>query len=123
MSLNQDVWHDHATMQQDVLLHFWVIFYIEFRLKYEKNILLSSSRAFSLSTPTFHCLSLWKTVRLHGKKLQNATKIFFKSLLFLTLEIYFSPSCNSKALCTFILVCNSRSEPKQFGFESFQVHV
>ena len=28
-------------------------FYIEIRLKYEKNILLSSSRAFSLSTPTF----------------------------------------------------------------------
>ena len=27
-------------------------FYIEIRLKYEKNILLSSSRAFSLSTPT-----------------------------------------------------------------------
>ena len=22
----------------------------------------------------FHCLPLWKTVRLHGKKLQNATK-------------------------------------------------
>ena len=28
-------------------------FYIEIRLKYEKIILLSSSRAFSLSTPTF----------------------------------------------------------------------
>ena len=28
-------------------------FYIEIRLKYEKNILLSSSRAFSLSTHTF----------------------------------------------------------------------
>ena len=28
-------------------------FYIEIRLKYEKNILLSRSRAFSLSTPTF----------------------------------------------------------------------
>ena len=28
-------------------------FYIEIRVKYEKNILLSSSRAFSLSTPTF----------------------------------------------------------------------
>ena len=28
-------------------------FYIEIRLKYEKKILLSSSRAFSLSTPTF----------------------------------------------------------------------
>ena len=50
--------------------------YIEIRLKYEKNILLSSSRAFSLSTLLFLCLALWKTVRLHGKKLQNATNNF-----------------------------------------------
>ena len=26
LSLNQNVWRDHATMQQDILLHFWVIF-------------------------------------------------------------------------------------------------
>ena len=26
MSLHQKVWHDLATMQQDVLLHYWVIF-------------------------------------------------------------------------------------------------
>ena len=26
LSLNQNVWRDHATIQQDVLLHFWVIF-------------------------------------------------------------------------------------------------
>ena len=26
LSLNQNVWRDHATMQQDVLLHFWAIF-------------------------------------------------------------------------------------------------
>ena len=26
LSFNQNVWHDHAIMQQDVLLHFWVIF-------------------------------------------------------------------------------------------------
>ena len=24
LSLNQNVWHDHATMQQDVLLHFCI---------------------------------------------------------------------------------------------------
>ena len=47
------VWRDQVTMQKNVLLHFWVIFYIKIRLKYEKNILLSSSKAFSLSTPTF----------------------------------------------------------------------
>ena len=38
LNLNQNVWCDHATMQQDVLLHFWVIFYIEIRLKNEKNV-------------------------------------------------------------------------------------
>ena len=27
--------------------------------------------------PLFHCLPLWKTVRLHGKKLQNATKAIY----------------------------------------------
>ena len=50
-------------------------FYIEIRLKYKKNILLSSSRAFSLSTPTFslstavdNSEATWK------KKLENATK-------------------------------------------------
>ena len=26
LSLNQNVWRDHATMQQDSLLHFWVTF-------------------------------------------------------------------------------------------------
>ena len=26
--------------------------------------------------PLFHCLPLWTTVRLHGKKLQNATNSF-----------------------------------------------
>ena len=42
-------------------------FYIEIRLKYKRNILLSSSRAFSLSTPAFllstpveNSLATWK---------------------------------------------------------------
>ena len=26
LNLNQNVWHDHATIQQDILVHFWVIF-------------------------------------------------------------------------------------------------
>ena len=35
MSLNQNVRSDHATtMQQDVLLHFWMIFYAEIILLY-----------------------------------------------------------------------------------------
>ena len=35
-------------------------FYIEIRLKYEKNILLSSSRAFSLSTSVENSEATWK---------------------------------------------------------------
>ena len=31
---NQNVWRDHATMQQDVLLHVWMVYLIEIRLKY-----------------------------------------------------------------------------------------
>ena len=38
-SLHLNVWRDHTTIQQDVLLHFGVIFYIEIRLKYEKKYL------------------------------------------------------------------------------------
>ena len=46
-----------------------------------KKILLSSSRAFSLSTPTFSLSTLWTTVRLHGKKLQNATNLYYHLLV------------------------------------------
>ena len=60
MSLNQNVWHDHATMQQNVLLH---ISLLKSGWNMKKNILLSSSRAFSLSTPMENskqrCLSLF----------------------------------------------------------------
>ena len=41
-----------------------------------KTVLFVSTRAFSLSTPLFHCPPMWKTMRLHGKKLQNATNNF-----------------------------------------------
>ena len=70
LSLNQNVWRDHATMQQDVLLHFWVISILNSSrnmkklfccpalelfhcLPLWKTVLFVSSRAFSLSTPTF----------------------------------------------------------------------
>ena len=55
-------------------------FYIEIRLKYEKNIL------FLFLSPLFCCVPLWKTVRQHGKKLQNATSIFFYRI---DLNMYF----------------------------------
>ena len=44
-SLNQNVWRDHATMQQDVLLHFWVIFL------YWNQVEIWKKYSFSLSTP------------------------------------------------------------------------
>ena len=47
---------------------FWWFFNTEMRPKYKEIILLSSSRAFLLSTPTM------ETVRLPGKKLKNTTK-------------------------------------------------
>ena len=53
--LNQNVRHDYATIQQGVLMHFWVIFNTKMRPKYEEIILLSSSKAFIV-------------VYLHGKQ-------------------------------------------------------
>ena len=53
LGLNQNVWHDHATVQQDVLLHFWAIL----------HILLSSSRAFHCLPSLFRCLSLWTSLK------------------------------------------------------------
>ena len=51
-------------------------------------ILLSSSRAFLLSNPTFllpaqlfSCLPIWRIVRLLRKKLQNATNYALKQLV------------------------------------------
>ena len=74
LSWNQNVWRDHATMQQDVLLHFGWYFYIEIRLRYGKNILLSSSRAFSLSTPTFLLSTLYKNSEATWKKATKCNK-------------------------------------------------
>ena len=71
LSLSQNIWHDHATMQQNVLLHFWVIFYTKMRPKYEEIILLSSSRAFQLSTPIENSEAIWK-------KATKCNKIKFK---------------------------------------------
>ena len=41
---------------------------------YGKQCYLSGLEFFHCLPPLFHCLPLWTTVRLHGKKLQNATK-------------------------------------------------
>jgi hypothetical protein len=75
LSFNHNVWRDHATMQQDVLLHFWVIFlYWNQAEIWRKYSVVQLYSFFIVYPPLFHCLPLWTTVRLHGKKLQNATK-------------------------------------------------
>ena len=63
LSLNQNVWCDHATMQQDVLLHFWIIFFFKMRWKYEKcNVVVQqfSTAIVSLSTPVDNSEATWK---------------------------------------------------------------
>ena len=85
MSLNQNVWRDHVTMQQDVLLHFWVIFLHWNQVEIWKKIFCCPALELFHCCPLwkqcclsalklFHCLPLWTAVRLHGKKVQNATK-------------------------------------------------
>ena len=62
-------------MQQDLLLHFWVIFLYWNRTEIWKKIFCCPAlELFHCLPPLFRCLPLWTTVRPHGKKLQNATK-------------------------------------------------
>ena len=80
LSSIQNVWRDHATMQQDVLLHFYfleiffywnqaeirkkIFFYPALELFYclplWKTVLFVSARAFSLSTPVENSEATWK---------------------------------------------------------------
>ena len=85
LSFNQNVWRDHATMQQDVLLHFWMVF-----LYWNQSEILKKysvvQHCFLSALQLFHYLPIRKTVRLHGNKLQDATNDFLsKSTLFRTL--------------------------------------
>ena len=52
LSFNQNVWRDHATMQQDVLLHFWVIFLHWNQAEIWKKIFCCPA------LELFHCLPL-----------------------------------------------------------------
>ena len=68
LSLNQNVWWDHATMQQDVFLHFRVIF-----LRWNMKKLLCCP-----ALELFHCLPIWKTVLFVSSRafsLSTPTKI------------------------------------------------
>ena len=54
LSFNQNVWRDHVTMQQDVLLHFRGIFSYHNQAEIWKNILMSSSmQSFFIVYPHF----------------------------------------------------------------------
>ena len=57
-------------------------FYIEIRLKYEKQIFCPGLELFHCLPPLFCCLPLWKTVRLDGKKQQNATNMIFDATFY-----------------------------------------
>ena len=72
-------------MQKDILLHFWVIFFIKMRWKYEKcnvvvhllSFLFVYPHCFSCLPPLFCCLPLWTTLRIPGNKPQNGRKIYY----------------------------------------------
>ena len=49
-------------------------------LPLRKTLLFISLELFHCLLPLFWCLPLWKTVRLHGKKLQNATNFETKNI-------------------------------------------
>ena len=84
-SLNQNVWRDHATMQQDVLLHFWVIFLHLNQAKMWKNILLFSSRAFSLYAPVKQWGYMKKSYKMQQKY---------------RLQFMYSPRCSENHFAT-----------------------
>ena len=90
------------------MLHIWAIFLIEIRLKYENVILLSSSRAFSLSTPTFSCLPLWTTVRLYGKKATKCNKDSRDHLFFIWRQIYLVWNLRFTFLRSVFDICNRK---------------
>ena len=54
-------------------------------MKYAKMQKYPALEVFHCLPPLFRCLPLWKTVRLHGKKLQNATKAYCGTLSEITL--------------------------------------
>jgi hypothetical protein len=54
-NLKQIVWHDHSTIQQDILFHFGVISMLD-QAEIKRNIFCCPA------LDLFHCLPLWKTV-------------------------------------------------------------
>ena len=77
-------------MQTDEqLLHFWVIFLHWNQTEiWKKKFCCPAWEFFCCLPPRFCCLSLWKTVRLLGKKLPNATNTRFYLVLY-EVPVYF----------------------------------
>jgi hypothetical protein len=72
LSVNQNVRHDHATMQQDVLLHFWAML-----LYWNQAEIWSDYSVVQLSSffiVYLYTSLLWTTVRLPGKSYKMQQK-------------------------------------------------
>ena len=104
LSLNQYVWHDHATKQQDVLFHFWVIFLhwnqaeilfccpalVELFSLFTsmENSAVDHSIAFFLSTPVLNSEATWKKGTKCNKHFDKTNCTYF--LVFSLISVSFS---------------------------------
>ena len=75
VSLHQNVWCDPATMQQNAFLGDITVLKSGWNMK--QIFCCPALMLFHCLSQLFGCLSMWTTVKLHGKKLQNATKHYY----------------------------------------------
>ena len=94
LSLNQNVWRDHATMQHDVLLHFGVIFQIEIRLKYEFNSAFIVFLGIQYVVPALLAYTSRKaTAKAIGIGVTNHHRSWFKSTFWVILVNFWAIGC------------------------------
>ena len=94
LSLNQNVWRDHATMQHDVLLHFGVIFLIEIRLKYEFNSAFIVFLGIQYVVPALLAYTSRKaTAKAIGIGVTNHHRSWFKSTFWVILVNFWAIGC------------------------------
>ena len=94
-SLKQNVRRDHATMQQNVLLHFWVIFTMKWGQNMKKLFCCPSLELFSCLPPLLSCLPLWKTVELPVKS-YKMKKIQYSIAFYIVPDFWFLKSTNHR---------------------------
>ena len=93
-SLNQNVWRDHATMQQYVLLHFGVIFLIKIRLKYEFNSAFIVFLGIQYVVPALLAYTSRKaTAKAIGIGVTNHHRSWFKSTFWVILVNFWAIGC------------------------------